>query len=133
MPPKYGAFKPSGKAMRAPVETEAERSKRRYTEQPKRKWYWSKRWRELRRVVGARDHMICQMTGVPLIHGRDHPNSMVIHHIEPHHWNPDLFWDIDNCLAVAKEWHDKEAQAEERLGQIAFEARQAKQRRWGGG
>jgi 5-methylcytosine-specific restriction endonuclease McrA len=44
------------------------------------------------------------------------PSSPVVHHKVPHKGNEQLFWDINNLEAVSKQWHDSEAQREERSG-----------------
>lgn len=79
-------------------------------------WYQSARWQRLRRKVLIRDEYRCRQTGVRLTDGRQAPNSAVVDHINPHRWNPDLFWDEDNLQAVSKQWHDSEKQKLEKRG-----------------
>jgi 5-methylcytosine-specific restriction endonuclease McrA len=81
-----------------------------------RAWYHSKRWQQTRQRVLVRDNYICQQTGVILAGKPPADNSPVVHHRLPHHGDPDLFWDENNLEAVAKGWHDSEAQRAERGG-----------------
>lgn len=75
-----------------------------------------KRWEALRQAILRRDGYTCQRTGVPLRPGRKHPHSAVIHHIKPRAEAPELTYDPDNLVAVSKQWHDSQAQSEERMG-----------------
>lgn len=79
-----------------------------------RGWYKSKRWQALRGQVLVRDLYICQRTGVMLTGKAPAPDSPAVHHRVPHKGDERLFWDINNLEAVSKEWHDSEAQREER-------------------
>jgi len=79
-----------------------------------RGWYKSKRWAELRQQVLDRDFYTCQHTGVLLVGKAPAPDSPVVHHKTPHKGDEQLFWDINNLEAVSKEWHDSEAQSQER-------------------
>jgi 5-methylcytosine-specific restriction protein A len=90
------------------------RDKRYSADAQVRSWYKSARWKALRQQVLIRDNYTCQQTGVILTSGKHKPNSAVAHHKIPHHGDEALFWDINNIEAVSKEWHDSEAQAQER-------------------
>ena len=79
-----------------------------------RQWYKSARWQRLRQEVLARDIYTCQHTGVILSGRANAPDSPVFHHKVPHKGDEQLFWDINNLEAVSKQWHDSEAQAQER-------------------
>lgn len=79
-----------------------------------RSWYHSARWQRLRQAVLERDLYTCQHTGVLLIGKAPAPNSAVVHHKRPHKGDERIFWDINNLEAVSKEWHDSEAQAQEK-------------------
>ena len=78
--------------------------------------YRDPRWRRLRKRVLIRDRFRCQKTGVILLDGRRLPNSAVVHHKKPHKGDPDLFFDEGNCIAVAKEWHDRHGKADDVFG-----------------
>ncbi len=79
-----------------------------------RSWYKSARWQALRQAVLVRDLYTCQHTGVLLSAKAPAPISPVVHHKRPHKGDEQLFWDINNLEAVSKEWHDSEAQAQEK-------------------
>ncbi|TFL16421.1 HNH endonuclease [Jannaschia formosa] len=79
-------------------------------------WYSLARWRELRLVALQRDGWQCQQTGALLVGTYPAWNSAAVDHIEPHHWDPDLFWDLGNLQSVTKQWHDSEKQRRERAG-----------------
>ncbi len=79
-----------------------------------RAWYKSARWKALRQAVLVRDLYTCQHTGILLSGKAPAPNSPVVHHKVPHKGDEQLFWDIDKLEAVSKEWHDSEAQAQEK-------------------
>lgn len=81
---------------------------------PWRKWYATKRWRELRLKILERAQYVCEQTGVPLTGKSPAPNSPVIDHIVEHKGDSHLFWDETNLQAVSKSWHDSEKQAQER-------------------
>lgn len=86
--------------------------------QPWRAWYKTPRWYALRDRVLARDHYICQRTGVLLKGKAPAPDSPVVHHKIPHRGDPHLFWDEGNLEAVSKAWHDAEGQREDRAAEI---------------
>lgn len=90
------------------------RDKRYSPDKQVRDWYKSPRWQALRLQVLVRDLYTCQHTGVILVGGKDKPNSAVVHHKRAHKGDEVLFWAIDNLEAVSKDWHDSEAQAQER-------------------
>ena len=79
-----------------------------------RGWYKSARWQALRQQVLQRDLYTCQHTGVILTGKAPAPDSPIVHHKVPHKGDEQLFWDINNLEAVSKEWHDSEAQRDER-------------------
>ncbi|ODT50274.1 MAG: endonuclease [Devosia sp. 63-57] len=80
---------------------------------PWRAWYRTKRWRDLRIAVFARDGFKCQRTGQLVIGKHPAPDSPVANHKRPHRGDPALFWDMNNIETVAKSVHDKLIQAEE--------------------
>jgi 5-methylcytosine-specific restriction enzyme A len=79
-----------------------------------RSWYKSTRWQKMRIAVLTRDLFTCQKTGVSLMGKHPAPDSPVIHHRVPHKGDEQLFWDIDNLIAVSKAWHDEDGQREDR-------------------
>jgi 5-methylcytosine-specific restriction enzyme A len=81
-----------------------------------RKLYNTKRWRDLRQVILARDGWTCRQTQVLLIGKAHAPNSPVIDHIKKPDGNLALFWDEANLQAVSKVWHDSEKQRLEKSG-----------------
>lgn len=82
--------------------------------QPNRKWYHSERWKQLRLKVLVRDDYTCKQTGQICAGEHPAPNSPVVDHIRPHHWDEALFWDINNLQTVTKAYHDSEKQKQER-------------------
>lgn len=84
--------------------------------QPWRAWYYSRRWKELRKAVWVRDAYTCRKTGTLCIGRYPAGDSPVADHIIPHRGDPDLFWDINNVQTVSKEYHDSEKQGQERAG-----------------
>lgn len=82
-----------------------------------RKWYKTKRWRDLRERVLVRDGWRCRQTGVILSGQHPAANSPVVDHVRPHRGDPALFWDVNNLQAVSKAWHDSVKQAIERAAQ----------------
>jgi 5-methylcytosine-specific restriction endonuclease McrA len=81
---------------------------------PNRKWYHSRRWQDLRLEVLKRDDWTCKQTGTICTGKHPAPNSPVVDHIKPHHWDERLFWDINNLQTVTKAYHDSEKQKQER-------------------
>lgn len=79
-------------------------------------WLHTARWQKLRLQVLVRDRYVCQQTGIPLVGGKNAPNSPVVDHKRPHRGDPDMFWDINNLQAVAKSWHDSHKQSLEKRG-----------------
>lgn len=79
-------------------------------------WYHTARWRKLRAQVLRRDGYVCQATGVALVGRYPAENSPVVDHVRPHRGDPERFWDPDNLRAVAKGWHDREKQSQEKRG-----------------
>ena len=100
-----------GYADRASAERARDRERARL---PERKLYNSKRWKDLRLEILARDGWLCRQTGVQLTETPNLPHSAVVDHIEPHKGSLPLFWDPDNLQAVAKAWHDADKQRLER-------------------
>lgn len=86
---------------------------------PWRKWYHSKRWKDLRIEVLKRDNWTCQKTGVICTGRHPEPNSPVIDHKQPHRGDERLFWDINNLQTVTKEYHDSEKQKQERRAELS--------------
>jgi len=80
---------------------------------PWRAWYRTKRWRDLRIAVFARDAFRCQRTGQLVMGKYPAPGSPVANHKRPHRGDPVLFWDMSNIETVAKSVHDSIIQAEE--------------------
>lgn len=83
-----------------------------------KKLYMSRRWKEIRKIVLARDDYRCQNKncGEFLQSGRNHQRSAVVHHIVPHKGNLGLFYDIENLQAVCWSCHSGEIQSEEAVG-----------------
>lgn len=95
------------------IEAERGRDRERASGDNLRRLYNTKRWRDLRQVILARDGWQCRQTGVLLMGPVNAPNSPVIDHIIPHRGDLALFWDAGNLQAVAKAWHDSEKQRQE--------------------
>ena len=81
-----------------------------------RKLYRTKHWRHLREQALLRDMFKCQRCKVALKRGRTEPQSAVVHHIEAHKGNHDLFFDIDNLQSVCWSCHSGVIQSEEARG-----------------
>lgn len=90
------------------IQSERERLRRRDQDRPN--WYGSKAWKDLRLRRLKHDRWTCQATGVLLVGTYPAWNSAVVDHVEPHRWDPDLFWDFDNLQSMTKQWHDREKQ-----------------------
>ncbi len=113
--PKLSTLKPSLSKLPPRLSTPREIRDMKYSpDATVRSWYKSKRWQDLRQQVLVRDLYACQHTGVVLSGKVPAPNSAVVHHKVPHKGDEELFWSIGNLEAVSKEWHDSEAQAQER-------------------
>jgi len=80
--------------------------------------YSSKRWRALRAQALTRDLFRCQRPGcgVQLTAGRSDKTSAVVHHVQPHKGDLELFFDLGNLEAVCWSCHSGEIQSEEKLG-----------------
>lgn len=113
-PPARLAGLPPRVGYATPIEAERARDRARAAADNLRGLYSTKRWRDLRQVILARDGWQCRQTGVLLVGEAPAPNSPVIDHIKPHRGDLALFWDADNLQAVAKSWHDSEKQRQER-------------------
>ncbi|WP_306150632.1 HNH endonuclease [Roseovarius sp. MMSF_3281] len=116
LPSRLGsvASRPGRAAGQSQVDLDRQRSQA----QPWRKWYYTKRWRDLKAKIHARDGYICCQTGV-LLSGRKHaPDSPVLDHKVPHRGDPALFWDETNLQTVSKQWHDSVKQSMERRGEV---------------
>jgi len=82
-----------------------------YTAKVKR-WYRSKRWRDLRdRVLKQRQWCEC-----PHHKGTKELRADVVDHIKAHRGNPRLFWNPKNLQAMAKVCHDRFKQSDEKGG-----------------
>lgn len=96
--------------------TEPERNKRRYQEQPWRKWYQTKEWKQLRLSAFERDKYICQRSGVLCIPNGtgQEDNAPIANHKVPHRGDRALFFDLNNIETVTKKVHDSLIQSEEK-------------------
>ena len=83
-----------------------------------RKLYQGKAWRMLREQVLLRDGYRCQhkTCGVILQRGRTLPNSAIVHHIEAHKGDSELFYDISNLQSVCWTCHSGDIQSIENRG-----------------
>jgi 5-methylcytosine-specific restriction protein A len=81
-----------------------------------RKLYHTATWQTLRRQALIRDGYQCQRCGVMLTNGRRSPRSAVVHHMQPHKGDLDLFFALDNLEAVCWTCHSGAIQSEEVLG-----------------
>jgi len=83
-----------------------------------RKLYNTRIWRKLRDRTLLRDGYRCQRKGcgVMLTRGRSHPRSAVVHHVDAHKGNRELFYDINNLQAVCWQCHSTVIQSEEFYG-----------------
>ena len=95
-------------------DVEQERDRRRYQEQPWRKWYQSKEWLSLRRQAFERDGYICQRSGELCTGTGNEPNTAVANHKIPHHGDRALFFSLDNIETITKRIHDSLVQREEK-------------------
>ena len=111
LPPRIGALPPR---IGVVAGDEQARLRQRDKSVAWRAWYGKARWQEMREAVWLRDSFVCQKTGVLCIGKYPAPNSPVADHIEQHHGDPDLFWNMDNIQTVSKAYHDSTKQAQER-------------------
>jgi 5-methylcytosine-specific restriction endonuclease McrA len=83
-----------------------------------RKLYHTKQWRTLREQVLLRDLFTCQHKGCKamLKRGRAHKRSAVVHHLNPHKGDHDLFFDVDNLQSVCWSCHSGDIQSIESRG-----------------
>lgn len=81
-----------------------------------RKLYGTKHWRQLREQALLRDAFTCQRCKCILKRGRSHPQSAVVHHINPHKGDHDLFFDLNNLQSVCWTCHSGAIQSEEVRG-----------------
>jgi len=81
-----------------------------------RKLYQRKEWRLLREQALLRDMFRCQRCGCNLKRGRTDPQCSVVHHINAHKGNVDLFMDLDNLQSVCWSCHSGAIQSEEARG-----------------
>ena len=81
-----------------------------------RKLYHTSTWQTLRRQALTRDGYQCQRCRVMLTNGRRSPRSAVVHHMQPHKGDRDLFFDLDNLQAVCWQCHSGAIQSGEVLG-----------------
>ena len=81
-----------------------------------RRWYFTKLWATLRRAALIRDGYQCQRCKVILTSGRRSPRSAVVHHIQAHKGDGELFHDLANLQAVCWQCHSGAIQSEEVLG-----------------
>ncbi|KQQ38694.1 endonuclease [Rhizobium sp. Leaf306] len=111
LPPRLTSMPPRlGRA----VGDEKARRREREINTPNRSWYHSARWKKLRLKVFERDSYTCKQTAALCLGQHPAPNSPVCDHVKPHHWDEQLFWDIDNLQTVTKAYHDSEKQKQER-------------------
>lgn len=76
-----------------------------------RKWYKTKRWQRLRKLVLGQ-YPMCQC---PHCKGKV-LEANVVDHITPHRGRDALFWDRNNLQAMNKQCHDKYKQSQEKGG-----------------
>ncbi|MBD0416519.1 HNH endonuclease [Tianweitania sp. Rool2] len=89
-----------------------------------RKLYSDPRWcgpHGLRKRVLLRDGYVCQWAGCgrSLIGKGNAPNAPVVHHVEDHKGDLELFFDEENCMSTCKECHDRDAQRMTHRGYIS--------------
>lgn len=89
---------------------EQERNKRRYQEQPWRKWYQSKDWYRLRWSTLTRDAFTCQECGIM----ESDTSKLVCDHIKTHGGDWGLFTDPENLRCLCKPCHDSVKQREDK-------------------
>ncbi len=77
----------------------------------------SARGKQLRKATLLKAMYLCEICGVALKRGRNHPQSAVVDHIKPHKQNLDLFWDPDNLQAMCKECHDGRKASQDALAE----------------
>ena len=83
-----------------------------------RRLYYTKTWKHLRKLALTRDGYRCQHKGCGkmLTSGRRWRNSAVVHHLQPHRGDLDLFYDLDNLQSVCWPCHSGDIQSGEALG-----------------
>ena len=83
-----------------------------------RRLYYTKQWKHLRKLALTRDGYRCQHKGCGkmLTSGRRWRNSAVVHHLQPHKGDIDLFYDLDNLQSVCWPCHSGDIQSGEALG-----------------
>lgn len=91
-------------------DVEQQRNKRRYQEQPWRKWYQTKEWYRLRWATLTRDEFTCQECGKM----EGDTSLLVCDHVVPHKGDPVLFHDPENLRCLCKPCHDGVKQREDK-------------------
>jgi len=73
-----------------------------------RRWYYTTRWRELRKAQLQREPWchLCHAAG-------RRTRASIVDHRTPHRGNPDLFFDPGNLASLCKPHHDATKQREE--------------------
>ena len=89
---------------------ERARDRQRVEQEPWRRWYRTRRWRDLRMVIFTRDLFTCRMCRK--IDGNT--SLLVCDHVQPHHGNDVLFWDEANLQTLCKPCHDGAKQRAEK-------------------
>jgi 5-methylcytosine-specific restriction protein A len=114
--PKLKALKPrlAGLPSRMPRRANADGHSR--VLEPWRNWYSLARWAALRQRVFERDCYTCQC-GCETVIAK--PSERIADHVEPHHGDPELFWDEDNVQTLWKPHHDGWKQRLERAARAA--------------
>lgn len=65
-----------------------------------RKWYYTERWKQLRRLVIQAQHHACAECGhVELV--------LDVDHIEPHRGDPAKFWNVKNLQGLCASCHSR--------------------------
>lgn len=82
--------------------------------EPWRKWYGSRRWKALRRLVLDRDEYRCQTPTCGRIEADT--SQLVADHKRAHRGDPALFWDVTNLQTLCKTCHDSLKKAHDLKG-----------------
>ena len=107
--PKVGMLAPRLKRY-APGD-EAGRDAARVGNEPWRKWYRIRRWRDIRMKTFVRDLFTCRICGK--LEGDT--SKLVCDHVDPHHGNEELFWSgpfqtlCNTCHSSVKQKQERRA------------------------
>lgn len=71
-------------------------------------FYWSSPWRSLRSVINQRDNYECQVCkSMGKVTLKIESSKLIVHHIKPLEYYPDLALEPDNLLTVCQSCHNQ--------------------------